>query len=110
MQSLRVQKGKLAVPVGRYGTGACCAEPGKCRDAVPIKQRRPISVAAVEMSEEGAGMIPGWRRNSPFLQKFCCVIPVSMDGKSNWKARGVATEFWLATALVAGSFVAGLIA
>jgi hypothetical protein len=32
-----------------------------------------------------------------------------MDSETKWKARAVAAEFWLLTALVAGSFVAGLV-
>ncbi|WP_310310752.1 hypothetical protein [Sphingopyxis sp. BE249] len=32
-----------------------------------------------------------------------------MNHEPNWKDRGRAVEYWLATAIVAGSFVAGLI-
>ena len=32
-----------------------------------------------------------------------------MSGEPKWKARAVAIEFWLLTAVVAGSFVAGLV-
>ncbi|WP_422062205.1 hypothetical protein [Sphingopyxis sp.] len=33
-----------------------------------------------------------------------------MPPEPNWKDHAVAVEYWLATAIVAGSFVAGLIA
>jgi len=32
-----------------------------------------------------------------------------MSRKSKWKSRVIAFEFWLLTALVAGSFAAGLV-
>jgi len=32
-----------------------------------------------------------------------------MDQKPNWKSRALAIEFWFATLLVGGSFLAGLV-
>jgi hypothetical protein len=37
-------------------------------------------------------------------------IAISMRPEPEWKRRALAIEFWLATAVVGGSFIAGLVA
>ena len=36
-------------------------------------------------------------------------MPPQMDDEPNWRERGEAQEYWLLSAIVAGSFVAGLV-
>ncbi|WP_282949813.1 MULTISPECIES: hypothetical protein [unclassified Sphingopyxis] len=45
----------------------------------------------------------------PLSYKIPACHPGNMPDEPKWKTRAVAVEYWLAAAVVAGSFVAGLI-
>lgn len=36
-------------------------------------------------------------------------MPIAMTHESKWKSRAIAIEYWLLSALVGGSFIAGLL-
>ncbi len=64
-----------------------------------------MRLLAIE-SREGLAERRGLFRLSYTVQP-CHAVPMSREPK--WKRRALAIEFWLLSALVAGSFVAGIV-
>jgi len=63
------------------------------------------ALPAIE-SREGLAERRGLFRLS-YKAHRCHAVP--MSGEPKWKRRAIAIEFWLLSALVAGSFVAGIV-
>ncbi|NYF30651.1 hypothetical protein [Sphingopyxis sp. JAI108] len=82
------------------------------------KRVRPVRIELVDPRPDDIALPmchrkPGGprRKTRPFCLSYtaypCHAVPMTRDPK--WKRRAIVLEFWLLSALVAGSFVAGII-